>query len=133
MKKPIRHLVQNQVNDFKNENKVPEKMHIGKSVLRSKTQIPLINQNLYDHIVKASDQKNLVIADIARMALHFYLENPEAKFNSELLKNNVKPLQFKISLLEDKKIQDYKNSTGINRSIMIRRALSAWLIHEGYL
>lgn len=132
MKKPTRHLVENQTTDFKNENKVPEKIHTGKAVLRSKTQIPLINQKLYDRIVKASEQKNLVIADIARMALHFYLENPEAKFDSELLQNNVKPLQFKISLLEDKKIQDYKNSTGLNRSIMIRRALSSWLIHEGY-
>jgi len=132
MKKPTRHLVENQTTDFKNENKVPEKIHTGKAVLRSKTQIPLINQKLYDRIVKASEQKNLVIADIARMALHFYLENPEAKFDSELLQNNVKPLQYKISLLEDKKIQDYKNSTGLNRSIMIRRALSSWLIHEGY-
>lgn len=132
MKKPIRHTVADKTNIFKNENKVPEKIHTGKEVLRSKSQIPLINQNLYDRIGKASDLKNLVMADIARMALQFYLENPEAEFDSELLKDNVKPLQYRISLLEDKKIQDYKNSTGINRSIMIRRALSAWLIHEGY-
>lgn len=119
-------------NIFKNENKVPEKIHTGKAVLRSKSQIPLINQNLYDRIGKASDLKNLVMADIARMALQFYLENPEAEFDSELLKDNVKPLQYRISLLEDKKIQDYKIRQELIAVSLIRRALSAWLIHEGY-
>lgn len=130
MKKPMRHEVENNNRFFKNE--IPEKKHIGKAVLHSKSQSPLINQKLYERVVRASDQKNVVVADIVRMALTFYLDNPDADFDLNVLKDNVRPLQYKISLLDDKKIQEFKEKTGINRSIMIRRALSAWLNHEGY-
>lgn len=129
MKKPTRHEKTALVPEV-NINAVQEKVHVQKGALHSKSQTMYINPTLHELAVTASDERNVVLADIARMALQYYLENPDAAFNPEFLKDNTKSVNYKITDAMDTKITQFKETTGIVRSILFRRALSAWLIYE---
>ena len=92
-----------------------------------------INPDLYKKIEKVADKRKVVLADIARSALDFYLNNPSAPYSEELSKGNSKQLIYTINHLYDVKINSFKAVHGINRSDQIRQALSAWLINENLL
>lgn len=110
-----------------------EKSHIVNSLNFDKIQKIAINPNLYKKIEKVADKRKIVLADIARSALEFFLNNPNAPYSEELSKGNSKKLTYRINHLFDVKIDKFKADYGINRSDQIRRALSAWLINENLL
>ena len=110
-----------------------EKAHIVNSLNFDKIQKIKINPDLYKKIEKVADKRKVVLADIARSALDFYLNNPSAPYSEELSKGNSKQLIYTINHLYDVKINSFKAVHGINRSDQIRQALSAWLIHENLM
>ncbi|MFC3172590.1 hypothetical protein ACFOGQ_19325 [Acinetobacter vivianii] len=92
-----------------------------------------INPDLYKKIDKVASKRKIVLADIARAALEFYLNNPDAPYSTELSQKNSKKLIYTINQLMDVKIEKFKSDHGVNRSDQIRRALSAWLINENLM
>lgn len=110
-----------------------EKTHIVNSLNYDKLQTIPINPDLYKKIDNVASKRKIVLADIARTALEFYLNNPDAPYSAELCKNNSKKLIYNINHLIDVKIEKFKTDHGVNRSNQIRRALSAWLINENLM
>lgn len=110
-----------------------EKSHLINSMNFDKTQKIPINPDLYKMIEDVSSQRKIVLADIARAALEFYLNNPDAPYSVELSQQNSKKLRYTINHLLDVKIDKFKADHGVNRSNQIRQALSAWLIKEKLL
>lgn len=110
-----------------------EKAHIVNSLNYDKIQKIKINPDLYKKIEKVADKRKVVLADVARSALDFYLNNPSAPYSEVLSKGNSKQLIYTINHLYDVKIDRFKANHGINRSDQIRKALSAWLISENLL
>lgn len=109
-----------------------EKSHIVNSLNYEKLQVVKINATLYKKIESIADERNVVLSDIARIALKFYLDNPDTAYSESLSKGNEIKLIYNINQLYDMKIEKFKSDYGVNRSDQIRRALSAWLNHEGY-
>lgn len=107
-----------------------EKKHLVSSLHYDKIQKIKINLKLFKRIEKVADKRNMVLADIARSALEFYLNNPNAPFDAELSKENTRMFTYTINELIDMKVEKFKTDYSINRSNQIRHALSAWLIHE---
>lgn len=110
-----------------------EKSHLVNSLNFDKMQKIPINPDLYKKIDKVATKRKIVLADIARAALEFYLNNPDAPYSKELSQKNSKKLIYTINQLMDVKIEKFKTDHGVNRSDQIRRALSAWLINENLM
>ncbi|GAA5557119.1 hypothetical protein Asch01_01837 [Acinetobacter schindleri] len=119
--------------DNSNAHLANEKSHVVNSMNHDKIQKIAINPDLYKKIVKVADKRKMVLADVARTALEFYLDHPEAEYSEELSKGNSKKLIYTINYLLDIKIDNFKANYGINRSNQLRNALSAWLISENLL
>ncbi|QNW96589.1 hypothetical protein IC800_18775 (plasmid) [Acinetobacter seifertii] len=109
-----------------------EKTHIVNSLNYDKLQKIPINPDLYKKIDKVASKRKIVLADIVREALEFYLNNPNAPYCAELIQKNSKKLIYNINHLIDVKVEKFKTDHGVNRSNQIRRALSAWLIKENF-